>query len=359
MRHRLLPILILIPATLAAQPQPVFLDALGGADPSARAAAFEGAAAQSLRLIPHVDTQLDSDDPALARAARIALEKIVAKASEKPESRFEASQLLAAKALSLHKPEVVLELVGWCGGEESLIGLAAMLNSHPQHADAVLATLERILRELRPKEAVVAKVLQELSTRIAAATPQERLALWPVVGVAGSEGALALFDEGLTRIADIPGAEAGMERKVILDALAEGGAFVGDTASLAADHPALLLRFAERQEPEAAFEAYATLLEQRQESSWIPAALLGMGSAAASARQAAVIIPYLGHERADIAGAARNALLRVKDDRLDAMLEREARKAEPLLLEGILEVLDTRAPEAAAKLRERAAGAEN
>lgn len=359
MRHRLLLILILIPATLAAQPQPVFLDALGGADPSARAAAFEGATAQSLRLIPHVATQLDSDDPALARAARIALEKMVAKATEKPETRFEASQLLAAKALTLRKPEVALELLGWCGGEESLIGLAAMLNSHPQHADAVIATLERILRDLRPREAVVAKVLQELSTRIAAVTPQERLALWPVVGLAGSEGALALFDEGLTRIADIPGAEAGMEREVILDALADGGAFVGDTTSMATDHPALLLRFAERQEPEAAFAAYATLLEQRQESSWIPAALLGMGSAAASARQASVIIPYLGHERADIAGAARDALLRVDDDRLDAMLARDARKAEPLLLEGILEVLDTRDPDAAAKLRERAAGAEN
>lgn len=328
------------------------LKALTSEDAAVRQAAFEIAAIYGPEAIVVIAPLLDNPSFEVERAAKMALEKIVGAASATEETRVQAARALAIAAISVKNRDWLLWLLSYTGGVESQEALLALLDTAPEQFQRILMALESIGQQRDDTGAVAVLEAPELPKKLLAKFPQwsEGQQLAAINTLGALRAAAAVPD--LLKLAKQPGAVG----SAALEALGRIG--TPEAADVLLDRfteartPEFLnaaLRVAEHMESKSAFKFYRAL--QKVDLGGAPesliaavecAALLGKARVASSTRVIKYILPALESERADVTGAAKQALLMLSMPGATETIAKAVRRAEPPVKAAVLEVLAER-----------------
>ncbi len=326
--------------------------ALSGDDASTQASAYEGAGRFGPEAIPAVAPLLDCADPAVARAAKVALEKIVGAASDSETTRAAASAALcgaAEDARTRRGRDWLLWLLSYTGGPEAVPTLLALMESPDAFNMAVFA-----LQAIAGDEAAAG-----LADKLPAARDTERVAIINALGAIGGDKAVQALIQ-----------EAKCPESSCCCALYEALGRAGDPSARAIlwekykgcrcpNALSAYLMLAEQQQPARARRMYADLLAASDtEPKAVAAAIVGLGHVGKSGA-ARRILPYLASERPEVRGVAVEALMALKGHRVDRLLRARYGTACPALKRAILEVLHTRDAKEAVPMIERAMDCED
>ncbi len=344
---------------------------LSSGDALARHAAFENAAQFGPEAIIAVAPLLDNERPDVVYAATQALENIAGAATSAEETRKAASNALTVAALATQNRDPLLSLLAYVGDIEVLPALTNLLTKAPESFDAALRAIESIGRNAaqRGNAAGAETVCAALLSCLQRSEGRERIGIINAIGAAGSGCAVdALIAEVQVRG---PSADAAAQALGYLgdirafDALWQQFERLGSDIALEA-----CLRMIERQPDAKAAKLYARMLDRAQtqeiaaqegdarhtavsgDPRVLCPSLRGIGRTAASGKAVKVLLPFLRAARADVYGAARDALVAVRDETATRKMAATARKAEPDLKAALLEIVTIRDAAAATPLLE-------
>lgn len=345
--------------------------ALSSDDAQTRHQAFESAAQYGPEAIIGVAPLLDSGKPAVVYAAGNALEKIAGAATADEETRKAASNALTVAAFATKNRDPLLWLLAYVGGTEALPALTNLMIKAPESFDAALRAIDSIGRHARQTgdaEAINA-VCAALLPCLEHSEGRDRIGIINTLGAVGSAHAVdALIAEVQARgpSADAASQALGHIGNVkALDVLWERFGKLGSDAALEA-----YLRIVEQQPDSRAAKLYADMLsrartqehtvrEGNTQDTYVSgdprvlcAALRGLGRTAASDKYAKNILPFLYADSTDVYGAARAALIFLRDEGATRRLAKQSRKAAPLVRAALMEIVDARDAAAATPILE-------
>lgn len=368
---------LLVAATASAQNTvDELVAALAGDNAEARQQAFENAGKFGAEAIVPVAALLDSENTATVRAAKIALEKIVGPAcvdaaahkavrevwSESKEfsslgearvvfgtllevpvrdfvARMTLSPALLEAALKVKNREWLLWLLSYAGGPEALPGLLDILDTKPESFDAALLAIQSI--GASGMSANNFDLIPALISRMQTREGRERIALINTLGAIGDPKATpALLEITNQHAAARDAAIAALGRIGDPQAADALWAVYRDTGSRAAADA--YLKVIEHMKPKDAAKAYRTLLEVSDDSNVACAALYGLGKTGASRKSVRVLCEKLEAGRADVYGAAKNALIGLQGWQAGHALAKLAREGGPSAKCAALEILVAR-----------------
>ncbi|MBN1421634.1 MAG: hypothetical protein JXP34_22870 [Planctomycetes bacterium] len=352
------------PASPADPPRTIddFLARIRGEDRDARYEAIRGAGAFGAAAVAPLAVLMGDANPLVADGARQALESL-ARHAGRPDSddRLPVAEALA-KVLAASSPakarEKALELLGEIGGNAEIPAMAALI-ADPGLRDAALAAIDRIPGEaserallaaldLVPKEALPSVIVSIEHHGCPSATAR-------IVDLAadGNPRIRAAAVECLGAGAGIAGGDAAAVRpavRAVMRSIRDDAPEVRRVAGEAYLRLAGVLAAAGRREP--AFWMLRALVERRQEPAWTCAAMVGLsklgGSDAADILTGALVDPS-----ATVREAAKQGLVDLGGDEIDAHLIGKLDGAAPPARASILRVLFARrSPQAAALIKE-------
>ncbi len=323
------------------------VEGLSSADAATRQSAWQSAADYGADAIAPVSALLEHKEPAVARAASIALETLTSKATADENTRRAASTALLDVAQSVKSRsarETALRLLMVAGGPEVVEGLVALL-ADDDVSEMALHALQSVDGEASTKALIAALESTQDGRR--------RAAIVTALGAIGHPSAVdILLAESKGQGPSARAAMAAVGRTGdprALDALAERAKVDPDPDILDA-----YLRLVERQPADRASKLYVQLLKDVSAPSAIVAALTGLAmTGGPSAAESA--IAHITSERPDVAGAAAQALVRMPGRTVSASIQNAAFDANPELKLRLLKVLRQRDPDAAQPLLDRAA----
>ncbi|NWG12791.1 MAG: hypothetical protein HXY20_04560 [Acidobacteria bacterium] len=324
---------------------------LSGGDVKARSAAYERADRFGPAAIGRVAALLDHTDPAVVRAAKIALEKIVGP-STRQESGCRAASAALCGALKTVKSRAgrdwLLWLLSYAGTPDAVTAILPLLDD-PESADSALLALQGI----GANPAACELVGGALGGRLPGTAGNLRAGILDVLGAIGGKAAVSalLVEAAKPEPECVPALEA-------LGRLGVAAAKDLILAKIKAGDPApemvdAYIRIAAKQPPRTAAAMYRDLLQIAGSPNTTCAALQGLGKSGAAADVAA-ILPYLGSDRADIFGAAKEALVAARGKAAVKAMTDALAVAEPPVKSGVLEVLSTRSMQHAIPFLEKA-----
>ncbi len=347
------------------------VEALASDEPAVREAAFKGAGQYGADAAGPIAALLDDPRPAVQRAARLALEDIVSDVLEQPFRRAATANALCRAARVVKNNDWLLHLLSYAGLPDNLEALTWMLGTRPESTDGILRAVVRIAGSIAPEYwprdlELAGKLLGHMRHTGGA----RRAAFINALGdLRMREAVPELLEEA--RAGGEPGRAAIRALGFIGDRRAVG---VLREAMLEGEfEPALAayLRVAGQQSVKEAAAMYAELLDlsasQTVERDGEPArvvtslpvlvcaALEGLGRTATRTRDIQRMAGYLEVDRADVHGAAVEALVALPGDGATQTLAKMARRADPPLKTGLLAVLAARDPETARELLDSAA----
>ncbi|HNT86901.1 MAG TPA: hypothetical protein PKL84_03460 [Candidatus Hydrogenedentes bacterium] len=331
------------------------VSALSGDSAEARHHAFEHADKYGPEAIIAVAALLDSDRPGVVYAARNALEMIAGAATAREDTRKAASNALTVAALATKNRDPLLRLLAYVGDAEAIPALANLLVKAPESFDAALHAIENIgVHARRANDTDTTGVVCEtLLTHLARSEGRARTAVINALGAVGHPRAVdSLIDELRARG---PSADAAAQALGYIgdlkawDPLWEAFERHGSGVALEA-----CLRIAENQPDARAVKLYTRMLDQstpkagarRDAAPGDPrvlcAALRGIGKTATSNKALKTLLPYLDAERADVYGAAFEAIAGLPGDNVTRALLKETRGASPARKAALQEILEIR-----------------
>jgi hypothetical protein len=327
------------------------VQALRSPDAEYRYQAVEHAPEAGVAAISVVAPLLDQQDPAVVQGAKLALERIVGPATAQPETRVQAVNALIGSALAVKNRDWLLWLLSYSGGGEVVPALGERLRgAPPEGRDAILRVLECMAAAPYAEAdtaAIAAVVEQVLVPMLQQAEPAHQVALINALGALQQQGAVPALLEV---------AEGGGPNAVsAYAALARLGAREVGKPLLRvlqqSKEPAVLhayLVWLEQQPPASAAKAYAQLLKlygspgTSAQAAAVTAALQGLSKQAGGTRNVKRFVTYLNSARADVSGAARNALIASTED-INPQLMRAAKKEKnPMRRALLVEILAER-----------------
>jgi hypothetical protein len=334
---RLIALLLALAPTLCFAAPVEWIQTLASPDPEVREAAFNDAAAYDAEAIVPVAALLDKDDPAVRRAARIALESLVGAHLLDEDERKVTALALCRAALAVRDNGWLLRLLSYTGGEESVEPILVLIQRNNAGAEPARQTLDAILRARDISETGKARIVEVLRTQIDQAASIEKAGYLHTLGTVASENAVALLAQTLDDNPDPETRAAAL--KGLTDCLHLESARDVDVSDPSFDYQ---LHRAAYLNPGDAHDVYEDLLDDADLPGARTAAITGFGTTLENDRDARDLAAHLSFPRADVAGAARNALVAWEAPGADEDLMRLARRADGTERIGLLEVLTLR-----------------
>ena len=337
---------VVLPRGWTATPAEIeqFISKIESADAETRHKAFESAADMGVQAIEPLGKPLANPDKAIAKAAEIALEKIVGRATRPgaDDERRAASESLLNLAQRPYPATVrncALKFLGLAGGSESVPGLSRLLEEAEAREMARWA-LERI-----PGEASCTALTDAIA---AAADTRFRCALIKTVGAKKCARAVPV----LIKEAKSSDAEVRMEA---VDALARtgelaaeppiAGALKSDTARERNRAFDAYLRLADAQLPkqrEAALKVYERALELAANDGERCAAIVGIGRVGMKS-SIDQLVKLLQDPNPAVRNAAAQSLMRMPEPESTRSILKQLGSAGPSLKSALLRVLAAKA----------------